>query len=172
MRLHAQLSKADELLKAAGGLAGAPDNVALLVPGEFYCTVALTGPRQHPAYPHCALYFRRMGHNSSATRLAPVLLSCQHDLLSLHALSVCICLTTVNKAFETSKVSVSSQADVRKVLEYHTITPARPATDLRSGTRPTLLSGHTVRVDSETRYTWRVGAAGQHAASCLEGAAV
>lgn len=90
MRLHAQLSKADELLKAAGGLAGAPDNVALLVP--------------------------------------------------------------VNKAFESSKVSASSlhQADVRKVLEYHTITPARPATQLRSGTRPTLLSGHTVRVDSET----------------------
>lgn len=37
MRLHAQLSKADELLKAAGGLAGAPDDVALLVPGECAC---------------------------------------------------------------------------------------------------------------------------------------
>jgi hypothetical protein len=57
-------------------------------------------------------------------------------------------LAAVDKAFSSSNVYVGSlrQADSRKVVQYHASVPAKPAEQLQSGTKATLLSGHDVKV--------------------------
>lgn len=57
-------------------------------------------------------------------------------------------VAAVDKAFSSSKVYVGSlrQADSRKVMQYHAYVPAKPAEQLQSGTKATLLSGHDVKV--------------------------
>lgn len=66
----------------------------------------------------------------------------------------CLVLPAVDRAFDSSKVTVSSlnQANSRRVMQYHAIIPARPAEQLQSGTKATLLLGHSVKVDAGTRY--------------------
>jgi len=65
----------------------------------------------------------------------------------------------VDKAFESSKVSVStlSQPESLRVLQYHASGPAKPISQLQPGTRATLLSGHDVKVDITYRWVAAVG---------------
>lgn len=62
----------------------------------------------------------------------------------------------VDKAFDTSKVSISSlnQADSRKVVQYLATPATKPADQLKSGTEATLLPGHAVKVEATTRYAY------------------
>lgn len=55
----------------------------------------------------------------------------------------------VDKAFDNSKVSVAalSQSDSRRVAAYHATQAALPVGKLQSASVPTLLSGHSVKVD-------------------------
>lgn len=63
-------------------------------------------------------------------------------------------VVAVDKAFDTSKVSISSlnQADSRKVVQYLATPATKPADQLKSGTVATLLPGHAVKVEATTRY--------------------
>lgn len=94
---------------------------------------------------------------------------CQHGVSSTRVTCACVPVVfdfAVDKAFDTSKVSVSalSAPDSRRVLQYHTLPTAVPAGQLGSGSKATLLSGHDVKVEAKTRcvesgpfHTWWTG---------------